>query len=33
MIESVGQVMLYVNDQKAAAEFWTQKSVLQNLLR
>lgn len=25
MIESVGQVMLYVNDQKAAAEFWTQK--------
>lgn len=25
MIKSVGQVMLYVNDQKAAAEFWTQK--------
>lgn len=25
MIESVGQVMLYVNNQKAAAEFWTQK--------
>lgn len=25
MIESIGQVMLYVNDQTGAAEFWTKK--------
>lgn len=28
MIQSIGQVMLYMDDTKAAMEFWTQKPVL-----